>query len=159
MRITKCLLKQSTIWVRLLTTPRILDVNPAASVRGPRYIVKRGKTPLLSHLHAEIQSISLLGKGKKIRDAAAQYFPLELEAVSPDMVPTTPSATRRHTLTPVGPDHAPSSDPAGRTRQTLPDVVRRSRENQDLKQKIRFSDQPHRIVMAENVSWRVARAN
>jgi site-specific recombinase XerC len=31
-----------------LTTGGILDVNPAASVRGPRYVVKRGKTPVLS---------------------------------------------------------------------------------------------------------------
>jgi site-specific recombinase XerD len=31
-----------------LTTGGILEVNPAASVRGPRYVVKRGKTPVLS---------------------------------------------------------------------------------------------------------------
>ncbi|HKU28115.1 MAG TPA: tyrosine-type recombinase/integrase [Candidatus Sulfotelmatobacter sp.] len=31
-----------------LTTGGILDANPAASVRGPRYVVKRGKTPVLS---------------------------------------------------------------------------------------------------------------
>ena len=31
-----------------MTTGGILEVNPAASVRGPRYVVKRGKTPVLS---------------------------------------------------------------------------------------------------------------
>ncbi len=31
-----------------LTTGGILEVNPAASVRGPKYVVKRGKTPVLS---------------------------------------------------------------------------------------------------------------
>jgi len=30
-----------------LTTGGVLDVNPAASVRGPKYVVKRGKTPVL----------------------------------------------------------------------------------------------------------------
>jgi site-specific recombinase XerD len=30
------------------TTGGILEVNPAASVRGPKYVVKRGKTPVLS---------------------------------------------------------------------------------------------------------------
>jgi hypothetical protein len=57
MRITKCLLKQSTIWGAPADHAGILDVNPAASVRGPRYVVKRGKTPVLSHLHAETQSV------------------------------------------------------------------------------------------------------
>jgi site-specific recombinase XerD len=31
-----------------LTTGGILEVNPAASVRGPKYVIKRGKTPMLS---------------------------------------------------------------------------------------------------------------
>ncbi len=31
-----------------LTNGGILEVNPAASVRGPKYVVKRGKTPVLS---------------------------------------------------------------------------------------------------------------
>ena len=31
-----------------LTTGGILEVNPAASVHGPKYVVKRGKTPVLS---------------------------------------------------------------------------------------------------------------
>jgi integrase len=31
-----------------LTTGGILDVNPASAVRGPKYVVRRGKTPVLS---------------------------------------------------------------------------------------------------------------
>jgi site-specific recombinase XerD len=35
-----------------LTSGGILEVNPAASVRGPKYVVKRGKTPVLSAAEA-----------------------------------------------------------------------------------------------------------
>jgi integrase/recombinase XerD len=54
-----------------LTTGGILEVNPAASVRGPRYVVKRGKTPVLSSEEARklldsIESITLIG----LRDRA-----------------------------------------------------------------------------------------
>jgi integrase/recombinase XerD len=54
-----------------LTTGGILDVNPAASVRGPRYVVKRGKTPVLSSEEARklldsIESSTLIG----LRDRA-----------------------------------------------------------------------------------------
>jgi hypothetical protein len=28
-------------------TGRVIDVNPAHAVRGPKYVVKKGKTPLL----------------------------------------------------------------------------------------------------------------
>ena len=31
-----------------LVTGQVLPVNPAASVRGPKHVVKRGKTPVLS---------------------------------------------------------------------------------------------------------------
>ena len=31
-----------------LVTGQIIPTNPAASVRGPKYVVKRGKTPVLS---------------------------------------------------------------------------------------------------------------
>ena len=31
-----------------LTTGGVLEVNPAASVRGPKYVVRRAKTPVLS---------------------------------------------------------------------------------------------------------------
>ncbi len=50
-----------------LTTGGILEVNPAASVRGPKYVVKRGKTPVLSAEEARelldsIESNSLIGR-------------------------------------------------------------------------------------------------
>jgi hypothetical protein len=49
-----------------LTTGRILEVNPAASVRGPKYAVKRGKPPVLSAEEARklldsIESDTLIG--------------------------------------------------------------------------------------------------
>jgi len=54
-----------------LTTGGILEVNPAASVRGPKYVVKRGKTPVLSAEEARklldsIESNTLIG----LRDRA-----------------------------------------------------------------------------------------
>jgi integrase/recombinase XerD len=42
-----------------LTTGGILEVNPAASVRGPKYVVKRGKPPVLSAEEAPSCSIQL----------------------------------------------------------------------------------------------------
>jgi site-specific recombinase XerC len=49
-----------------LTTGGILEVDPGASVRGPRYVVKRGKTPVLSAEEARklldsIGSTTLIG--------------------------------------------------------------------------------------------------
>jgi integrase/recombinase XerD len=32
----------------LLVTGHIIDVNPARAVRGPKYVVKKGKTPVLT---------------------------------------------------------------------------------------------------------------
>ena len=54
-----------------LTSGGILEVNPAASVRGPKYVVKRGKTPVLSAAEARqlldsIESNTLIG----LRDRA-----------------------------------------------------------------------------------------
>jgi integrase/recombinase XerD len=54
-----------------LTSGGILEINPAASVRGPKYVVKRGKTPVLSALEARqlldsIESNTLIG----LRDRA-----------------------------------------------------------------------------------------
>jgi integrase/recombinase XerD len=54
-----------------LTTGGVLDVNPAASVRGPKYVVRRGKTPVLSSEEARklldfIESNTLIG----LRDRA-----------------------------------------------------------------------------------------
>jgi len=42
-----------------LTSGGILEVNPAASVRGPKYVVKRGKTPVLSALKPASYSTQL----------------------------------------------------------------------------------------------------
>ncbi len=54
-----------------LTTGGILEVNPAASVHGPKHVVKRGKTPVLSAEEARqlldsIESNTLIG----LRDRA-----------------------------------------------------------------------------------------
>ncbi len=37
-----------------LVTGQIIPMNPAASVRGPKYVVKRGKTPVLTALEARL---------------------------------------------------------------------------------------------------------
>jgi integrase/recombinase XerD len=54
-----------------LTTGGILDSNPASSVRGPKYVVRRGKTPVLSAAEARnlldsIEITTLIG----LRDRA-----------------------------------------------------------------------------------------
>jgi integrase/recombinase XerD len=54
-----------------LTTGGVLEVNPAASVRGPKYVVRRGKTPVLSSDEARklldsIETTTLIG----LRDRA-----------------------------------------------------------------------------------------
>lgn len=54
-----------------LTTGGVLEVNPAASVRGPKYVVRRGKTPVLSSEEARklldsIETNTLIG----LRDRA-----------------------------------------------------------------------------------------
>lgn len=54
-----------------LVTGQIIASNPAASVRGPKYVVKRGKTPVLSaedarHLLASIDCSTVVG----LRDRA-----------------------------------------------------------------------------------------
>jgi len=44
-----------------LVTGHVIDTNPAHSVRGPRYTVKKGKTPVLTveEAHALLESIPL----------------------------------------------------------------------------------------------------
>ncbi|MGH7917937.1 MAG: site-specific integrase [Candidatus Binataceae bacterium] len=42
-----------------LTTGGVLEVNPAASVRGPKYVVRRGKTLVLAAAEARACSIQL----------------------------------------------------------------------------------------------------
>lgn len=48
--------KQSLAAIRMLfdflVTGQVIPVNPAASVRGPKYVVKKGKTPVLSREEA-----------------------------------------------------------------------------------------------------------
>ena len=34
--------------VPMIAAPQVLPMNPAASVRGPKYVIKKGKTPVLS---------------------------------------------------------------------------------------------------------------
>jgi integrase/recombinase XerD len=74
-RASKPTIKQHLAAIRqlfdYLTTGGILEVNPAASVRGPKYVVKRGKTPVLSSEQARklldsIESNTLIG----LRDRA-----------------------------------------------------------------------------------------
>jgi integrase/recombinase XerD len=43
-----------------LTSGGILEVNPAASVRDPKYVVRRGKTPVLSAAEARQLSDDLI---------------------------------------------------------------------------------------------------
>jgi site-specific recombinase XerC len=66
-----------------LTTGGILEANPAASVCRPRYVVKRGKTPVLSSEEARklldsIESNTLIG----LRNRA-----LEWSTASPGSAP------------------------------------------------------------------------
>jgi site-specific recombinase XerD len=44
-----------------LVTGHVIDTNPAHSVRGPRYTVKKGKTPVLTaeEAHALLESIPI----------------------------------------------------------------------------------------------------
>jgi integrase/recombinase XerD len=74
-RIAKPSVKQHLAAIRqlfdYLTTGGILEHNPASSVRGPKYVVKRGKTPVLSAAEARllldsIESNTLIG----LRDRA-----------------------------------------------------------------------------------------
>ena len=47
-----------------LVSGHVIDTNPAHSVRGPRYTVKKGKTPVLTaeEAHALLESISITKK-------------------------------------------------------------------------------------------------
>ena len=47
-----------------LVTDHVIDTNPAHSVRGPRYTVKKGKTPVLTaeEVHALLESILITKK-------------------------------------------------------------------------------------------------
>jgi integrase/recombinase XerD len=55
-------------------TGHVLDVNPAHAVRGPKYVVKKGKTPVLAADEARelLDSIAVVKKKKKDRAGAAE---------------------------------------------------------------------------------------
>jgi site-specific recombinase XerD len=57
-----------------LVTGHVIDTNPAHSVRGPRYTVKKGKTPVLTpdEARALLESISISKKPAKEEQAATQ---------------------------------------------------------------------------------------
>jgi integrase len=56
-----------------LVTGHVIEANPAHSVRGPRYTVKKGKTPVLTaeEAHALLDSIPVTKKPANDREAAA----------------------------------------------------------------------------------------
>jgi site-specific recombinase XerD len=57
-----------------LVTGHVIDTNPAHSVRGPRYTVKKGKTPVLTaeEAHALLESIPTTKKPANDTEAADQ---------------------------------------------------------------------------------------
>jgi integrase len=57
-----------------LVTGHVVDTNPAHSVRGPRYTVKKGKTPVLTveEAHALLESIPITKKAANDPEAAEQ---------------------------------------------------------------------------------------
>jgi len=57
-----------------LVTGHVIDTNPAHSVRGPRYTVKKGKTPVLTaeEAHALLESIPITKKPDNDTEAADQ---------------------------------------------------------------------------------------
>jgi integrase/recombinase XerD len=54
-----------------LTSGGVLDFNPAASVRGPKHIVKQGKTPVLTIGQAKALLASIVSENKPSDDADA----------------------------------------------------------------------------------------
>ena len=64
--------KQSLAALRMLfdwlVTGHVLDVNPAHAVRGPKYVVKKGKTPVLT----EEEARELLDSIKTVRKTKSQ---------------------------------------------------------------------------------------
>ena len=60
-----------------LVTGHILDVNPAHAVRGPKYVVKKGKTPVLTadearELIDHIEIVKRMGRAKGKRPAGPE---------------------------------------------------------------------------------------
>lgn len=54
-----------------LVTGHVLDVNPAHAVRGPKYVVKKGKTPVLTAEEAR-ELLDSIGIVKKVRKNGAE---------------------------------------------------------------------------------------
>jgi site-specific recombinase XerD len=57
-----------------LVTGHVIDTNPAHSIRGPRYTVKKGKTPVLTaeEAHALLESIPTTKKPANDPEVAGQ---------------------------------------------------------------------------------------
>lgn len=55
-----------------LVTGRVLDVNPAHAVRGPKYVVKKGKTPVLTADEARELLDSIAIARNMARDGSAE---------------------------------------------------------------------------------------
>jgi site-specific recombinase XerD len=57
-----------------LVTGHVIESNPAHSVRGPRYTLKKGKTPVLTaeEVHALLESIPVVKKPAKDPETAGQ---------------------------------------------------------------------------------------
>src|ERR1700722_18328541 len=57
-----------------LVAGHVIEANPAHAVRGPRYTVKKGKTPVLTpeEAHALLESIPVTKKQAKEEQAATQ---------------------------------------------------------------------------------------
>jgi integrase/recombinase XerD len=55
-----------------LVTGHVLDVNPAHAVRGPKYVVKKGKTPVLTAAEARELPDSIAITRNTARDGCAE---------------------------------------------------------------------------------------
>ena len=60
-----------------LVTGHVMDVNPAHSVRGPKYVVKKGKTPVLAADEArEMLDAVVTARKTKSEDGAESEEPV-----------------------------------------------------------------------------------
>ena len=81
-----------------LVTGHVLDVNLAHAVRGPKYVVKKGKTPMLTANEARelLDSIKIVRKTKQKDDPKAgepALVGLRERALIGVMVYTSPAST------------------------------------------------------------------
>ena len=65
---SKPTIKQKLVAIRMLyaflVIRQLVPVNPTASVRGPKYVIKRGKTAVWSRVDAEKVLESILRRGE-----------------------------------------------------------------------------------------------